>query len=411
MNTQNHDDLERMLGAELHGRVDGMDHSPLRLSDVQGRAGRIRKTRRLVAGGVVAAALAVVVPTVLTAGGMVAGGRGDLGPVPPAASPTPTMPTTPARTTLTLEDLERGDDAAIEYFTPSGVELPGAGEQPLDSRYQALVRDEADGGWIAVAPDGQDIVHLSEDFEQQGGSSGTNGFVTSADRQWVAWVAPEPGAQTLQVRSTTQADAGRVVDLPASPVIEVVDLVASDRVVVRLTDPSGPPSYAVVEPDGSLTDLEGYADVQAASSAVGLISVQTTSEPDGSGCFGVVDAASPAEPVWETCDHSLGGFSPDGRYVMASDPYLDGFGLASLSILEAATGDLVAEFEGPRNSRIDLVAPSWEDGDSIVASALGAGRQVLLRLTVDGTLEEAAPAVTEVEGDLHYYLGRDRARL
>ena len=56
MNTTN-DELERMLGRELHDQVDRMDDHPLGLGDVKGRACRIQRNRRLAAGAVVAAAV------------------------------------------------------------------------------------------------------------------------------------------------------------------------------------------------------------------------------------------------------------------------------------------------------------------------------------------------------------------
>ena len=48
MNTQH--ELERMLSRDLHDQVDGMSDLPFGLSDVQGRARRIRRNRRIVAG-------------------------------------------------------------------------------------------------------------------------------------------------------------------------------------------------------------------------------------------------------------------------------------------------------------------------------------------------------------------------
>ena len=66
MNT-NHDELERMLGRQLHDQVDGMNDQPLGLGDVKGRAGRIQRNRRLAAGVAVAAAVAIITPVAMFA--------------------------------------------------------------------------------------------------------------------------------------------------------------------------------------------------------------------------------------------------------------------------------------------------------------------------------------------------------
>ncbi|MFC6286262.1 hypothetical protein ACFP3Q_07785 [Nocardioides sp. GCM10027113] len=407
MNAQNHDELERMLGRELHGRADGLHGSPLGLADVKGRASRIRRTRRVVAGGVVAAALAVVVPTVMTLGGPVSESQREIEP-----APSPDTPTEVARTTLTLDGLERGDDPAIEFFTPDGVVLPGQGLVELDASYQALVENPADGGWIAIEPDGQSIRYLSQDFEPQGGSSGTTGLVTSADREWVAWVAPEPGAQTLQVVSTTDPGAGRSWPLPESPVAEPVGFLGEDRVLYETRNPTGVSTFGVAEPDGSTSELPGWVDAQSTSEVAGLVAVQTSADDYDGGCFAVVDADAPRTTLWETCDYALGAFSPDGRYVMASDPLQDGLGPTSLSILDAATGEPVAEFTRVgRRPEVTLVSPAWEGNEAVVASALGNGEQALVRMGVDGSLEDASDRVASTDTDFHYYLGRDRAGL
>lgn len=405
MNAQNHDELERMLGRELHGRVDGLHDSPLGLADVKGRASRIRRNRRMVAGGAVAAALAVVVPTVMTLGGPASESQRDIDP-----APAPDAPTEVVRTELTLDGLERGDDPAIEYFTPDGVVLPGQGLVELDQSYQALVQNPVDSGWIAVEPDGQSIRYLSEDFEPQGGSSGTTGFITTADREWVAWVAPEAGAQTLFSRSVSDRSDSQAWDFPSSPVVEPVGYLGEHRVAFK--EQEGRVKAGIAEPDGTITQLPRFINVRDANETNGLISAQTSSDPSEGGCFAVVDPDSPKDPVWETCDYALGSFSPDGRYVMATDPYQSGLGPVSLSILDARTGEPVAEFQpGSRRPGLTLVTPSWEGSNSILASAVGEGDQVLLRLGVDGTLEDASERVGPVVGDWHFYLGTDRAGL
>ena len=404
----NNDELERMLGRQLRDQVDGMNDQPFGFGDVKGRAGRIRRNRRVAAGVGVAAAVAIIAPVAMIAAQGLNGADRELDP-----APSPDAPVEIARTTLTLDGLERGDAPGVEYFTPDGVVLPGEGLQPLDGSYQAMVPSEADGGWIASEPDRRGIRYFNQDFEPQGGSSKTDGLATTPDRAWVAWSAAESGGQTLIIRSTSDPEAGMAWDFPDSRSVTPVDFVAEDRVVFQTGDQQdGSVGAGIAEPDGSTTELPGYVGVRAANPVNGLVAVQTRTNKDASGCFGVVDPdVSTAKPVWETCDHSLGAFSPDGRYVMASSPYGDGFGLTMIEVLDAETGDMVARFTQASNTQIALVHPVWESSDTIVAVAVEGETTTLVRLGTDGTLEEAVAPVEGEYGDLYFYMGEDRTSL
>lgn len=399
------DELERMLGRQLQEQVAGMDDHPLGFGDVKGRAGRIRRNRRIAAGVGVAAAVAIITPVAMLASpGLVADGD-KVDPAIPA-------PREMISRTLTLEGLERGDAPAIEYFTEDGVVLPGEGLQPLDRSYQAMVPSEADGGWVAVGPGRSEVLYLSTDFDPQGGSSSNDGFASNPDRSLVAWTAPEPGAQTMLIHSTTDPEVGSAWNFPESPVIDPVDFTGPDSLVFQSTTPEGKHEIGLADADGSTTDLPGYVKAISASPVTGDIAVQTKSNRDASGCFGVVDpAASLTEPVWETCDYSLGAFSPDGRYVLASTPYLSGLGITSLAVLDAETGATVTRFTQASNTQIALVGVAWETADTVVAVAMEGQRFHLIRLGLDGTLEET---VDPVQGnqftDFAFYLGHDRRR-
>jgi hypothetical protein len=411
MNTD-HDELEQRLERQLHDRADHLGHlgaHPLGLADVTRRAGRIRRNRRLATGAGLAVAAAIVTPVAVLG---IQGPDGD-GRVDPAPSPdTPDAPAQVARTTLAVTGLERGDAPEVEYFTPDGVVLPGQGLQELDRSLQALVPSPADGGWIAVEPDRLTLSYLDGDFQQQGGSSKTDGLAVTPDGAWVSWSAPESGAQTLLLHSTAEPGAGMAWDFPELPAISPVGFVAEDRVVFEATRDDGTVEAGIAEPDGSVTSLPGVVDVQSADPVQGVVAVQTRYDGEVGGCFGVLDVEkSTTEPAWETCEHSLGAFSPDGRYVMATAADSDGFGLTRLDVLDAGTGDLVASFTQKRRAEISLVMPVWESAETIVAMASQGETQTLVRLGVDGTLEEIVDPVEGVFGDLYFYLGEDRTRL
>jgi hypothetical protein len=403
MNTQNHDDLERLLGLELHDRAGDVHGTPLGLADVKGRAGRIRRNRRIAGGVVAAAVFALAVPVGLNIADAV---RPDSSP---PVMPSPDVPHEVSRTTLTMDGLERGDSPGIEYFTADGVVLPGEGLQELDQSLQALVESPADGGWAALGPAADELLYLQQDFSPNG-SDPAYGLVTNPDRTRFAVAMPTGDGETLVARSTTDRSDGMTWDFPKPSWVEPIGFLDDNRVVYFARTLDNPRQFGIAEPDGSLTELPDRPEWISASPDNGLIALQTGANEDASGCFGVVDPdASLTEPVWETCDYSLGAFSPDGRFVLASSSYQSGAGPVSMAVLDAATGRLVASFDQTRDTQITLWAAAWETTDTVIVLANEGLTNTLLRLGVDGTLEETIePVEGDPLGDLPLYLGADR---
>lgn len=396
-----HDELERMLGRDLHQQVDDIRTVPFGFNEVKGRARRIRRNRRLAAGVGVAAALAVIIPVGLTAG--VPQSRDEIQP-----APSPSVPAKVSRTTLTLSDLPRGEAPGIEYFTPDGVVLPGDGTKALLENYQALAPGTG-GGWIALGAARDEVIYLSKDFEPQGGTKSGSGFVTTPERDFVAWTVSAAGTQTIFVRSTAQPDETMSWELPERPAVDPVGILGPDSVVYESRTAQGETRAGLANPDGTTTDLP-YVSAVAADPVNGLIAVQTEVR-DAGGCFGVVEAAT-LTTAWETCDYKLGSFSPDGRFVMATAANSDGLGPTVLDVLDARTGDLVAEFASAGRKLITLIRPAWESADTVVATASEGKVTTMVRMGVDGTLEEVVdPVQASAYEDVHYYTGEDRAGL
>jgi hypothetical protein len=399
-------DLERELGRQLHEQVDHRHDAPLDLGDVRGRAGRIRRNRRVAVGAGVAAALAVIVPTAVLAGGGLNRSQ-EPDPVRPPAEERVAV-----HTKLTLDGVPRGDAPGIEYFTEDGVVLPEEGLVEQETRWQALIPSERDGGWIAFGPARGEVRYLSEEFEDQGGSDAGDALVASADRSYVAWTASKPGAQTLVLHATTESGTDRSWDFAASPPVEPVGVLGDDRVVFQTTNQrTGKVTVGIAEADGSTSGFADVVDAMAVSGD-GLVSVMTRSNPDNSGCFGIVDtAADPTAVAWETCENSLGVFSPDGRYVLAGPAYLDGAGDRTLAVLDARTHREVATFDQPRKGQVTIGQTAWESDDTAVAYVSDGPSEALLRLGADGTMERATDVV-QGNGftDVAFYLGDDRVR-
>lgn len=141
----------------------------------------------------------------------------------------------------------------------------------------------------------------------------------------------------------------------------------------------------------------------SASEVTGLVSVQTRTTDDGS-CWEVQDSGAGGARVWQTCDYSLLGFSPDGRYVLGFTAYLTPNGSPTLAVLDAATGERVADFElvGSRTSVVGIQPEiGWEDDETVVATLVTGDRQYVVRLGLDGTVERVGGEAADVEpGDV-----------
>lgn len=403
MNSRN-DELETLLVAGLRDHAGDVDSTWVDFPDVRGRAISIRRRRRVVAGVGVAAALALFAPLAVSVSGVLQSDREVL-PAPPVS------PEVIARTTLTLDGLERGDDPAIEYFTADGVVLPDRGLRALDSSLQALVPSEVDGGWLAVGPAADEVLELSEDFVETGTLALSGGLVAHPERSLVAWTTPTSDGQTLVLHSTTDPGVDTEWDFPRTPQVEAVGFTGVGSLLFQTLGPDGSHEIGVASEDGTTRMLGGdHVKAISADPTSGRIAVQTESRADLSSCSAVLDPTG-TTIEWETCDYLLGAFSPDGRHVIASDPVQSGLGVSSLSVLDSSTGRPVASFEQPRRGQLMLVGVAWESDTTLVAAALEGTTTTLLRLGVDGTLEETVePIEGDPYSDVAFYLGQDRRR-
>ena len=118
----------------------------------------------------------------------------------------------------------------------------------------------------------------------------------------------------------------------------------------------------------------------------------------------MTDPVAGSKPLWETCDYSLGAFSPDGRYIVGLAPYSDGPGSPSLSILDARTGEPVVDYRGPkgRQTFIGVDQVVWEDDDTVLATVTQDAEQTIVRAELDGALSQVAPPLTTADLSIEY---------
>ncbi len=155
--------------------------------------------------------------------------------------------------------------------------------------------------------------------------------------------------------------------------------------------------------DGSapeLLDSHGIRDVVTPDaisfndlSPSGLVAAQVSYSDTGS-CSQVFNPSEAAE-VFRTCDATLFTFSPDASHITGSSSYLDGIGMAYMTILDATDGTEVARFAPDQGFVREAV---WEDPEHVLVNTFNfeRGEWQIHRLGVDGSSEQV---LSSTEGD------------
>ncbi|KRF35278.1 hypothetical protein [Nocardioides sp. Soil805] len=398
-------DLARQLGETLQRRADALHDTPLDLLAVRGRATSIRRRRTAVAGVAAAAVIAaVVVPLSLLPTG---DGRGlDLQPaetITPIPEPVPLDP----------RSAPEGAAPRVPYLVVDAKQLvTPAATYDLPEAYLQIVPD-GDGGWVALAQGAPDIgitvEMLDGDFRVTDGAGGpARGLAVREDGGRVAFTQYDgAGRWTLLTTALPRVADYTYTDVATRTSEEAVHrplgYVSDDSVVVEANDPdTGQLSYRVVAADGTMTEFGGFNRVVSASSVTGLVAGQTEYTGDDS-CSAVLDPLSADQDLeWETCDHQLGDFSPDGRFIVGLADYSDSLGSPSVGILDATTGEPVVDFVSGNDVRSAAAVSDvvWEDATTLLATVTQRNEQYVVRATIDGRVERVvgpAPAQMSTE--------------
>lgn len=116
------------------------------------------------------------------------------------------------------------------------------------------------------------------------------------------------------------------------------------------------------------------------------VAVQTSVTDTGS-CSAVLDlsVALKQRTIAETCDHSLGRFSPDGAHLSAYEAYRDGIGMSYVALLDATTLEEVTRFS-PEGF---IATAAWEDADHVLVNTYdyAQGEWSVERVATDGSTE------------------------
>lgn len=362
MNKQT-DPWETEMSREFDHRVRDLHEAPLTLDRVKGRAGRIRRTRRLVAAGGALAAAAVIVPIVVFAGGNL---TDDGGPEPaPKPTPDPTVidPSGTGFDYLEGRTLHRADGTTLDLLATyqdgsvlgelfAGVRYDENGEPSLDvvGDTGEVVETHETASGIAATDDGSTIAYV--------------------DREGVLW---------------TQSDNGRISihdglspnSYPAAVLCGQEDLDCA--VWINYGDGSTPPEN--VSSHFRLAEVPDALSVGDATESR-LVAVLNESRDEGS-CGGVYDIAG-SSYVWEGCESYLYDFSPDDAHLTGTHSYLDGPGPGYITILDAANGKEVARLD-PEDGYLGRTV--WQDTGHVLATVFDTKGWSVYRLGVDGSQE------------------------
>lgn len=391
-------DEKDLLTRELRERSEDVSGHTIGFNAVRQSAKKMRRRRAVVTG-----AVAVVVAGIAVPGGLALTSalNSSDGPVDsPTVATHPSEGTGPAPTPradgtfrLTMQGLPRGAEPQVPYIDrrEPAVVLPGD-TLPMPTEYNEVTR--YDEGWLALdlAADAPKMAMLDEDMTVLKEFPSGDRFAVSNDGGQVAYVEIQDDGSQYLVNAPTDGGDVQGWRFPTSPAVQPVGNVDRSTTVYQQQRDDGTSTAGLISPEGR-TELTGFTSVTDADIVSGLVAGQTRSDLVNGSCYGVMDpASSTSTMLWETCDYSLDGFSPDGRYLIGSIPDFDN-AAPTLVVLDALTKEVVVEFSPDKDDQTALLQRAWEDEDTVVAVALNGNTVTFLRFELDGTLEELTDPV------------------
>lgn len=428
-------DLDEALSRTLREHAGDAGTPRLDLDAVRGRARRIRRTRTaLVGAGAAAVVLAVVAPL-----GLLGGGSSDrsVDPVTRGTASAEIPGVQGESIVIDLDALPVGEPAGAPYLLDGAIHLPGGATYTIEGETgTGLVGDIVpfgEGEWLAtVAPGGEGtyrLLRLSADGQLIETIAGAENGLTvgttlaydpaTARVAWVEQTLTPDGDLPDSIELVTADDRGQEVTRSAIPVgVESAPFVRplafrGDDVVVA-ADSSVSSRTLLVGAVGSIAEL--WPELTDAVSPDGQLAVRTSYTPDGD--CATVRRVEDDEPIgWSTTGcRSYGTFSTDSTMVLAGPSESQvAYGGALESILDAATGEPVAEIQLPTGMQSFVYAGAWETERTLLvsvkqsASEGSPARYGLVRIDVTtGRADLAAPIedfdVMYDNGEVRFYV-------
>lgn len=364
--------------------------APLEIGQVLGRAGEIRRGRRMRATMLMAACIvAVAVPTALLAT------RSHETPVQPAHRGNHVkVDSTP----LTLQGLDRGAGPGTGYLAGTTWHTPandGVDLSALDGRINEIA-PLSTGYLVSVATGGGDVMAHYVDASARPGADEwliSGSLVVSDDRHVGAFALPDG-------RVVTVRDDGSSREFMRVPRGGSYDAVAMSGKCSGEPDDQRP--CAVWVEGGGQKRTSWFVTDNAASTARtqyrkladirddGGLAAGTTVVHDDLTTCSAVETTNSDEPGWTTCGHQMVAFSTDGKHVLAM-PDGDGLGPTGLAVFDADKGTKLLDLSVADQGYVRQMI--WEDNSHVLATIYQQGQWGIVRIGLDGSRQYAVPPV------------------
>jgi hypothetical protein len=395
----NHDDdLTRTLTRELGDRAHEVDGSLLHLADVQGKARSIRRRRTAAAVAGVAAAVALIVPTVALA----SHSNGKPHNAPPASQGTsPTQTATddgsqPAAGVLDVRDLPTGAAPAFDYVESGDLQFHDGGSGTVNTQYAPSLFAALDDGarvWQTISDQGDAYIEIQDadgTFHEPVRSA--NGLVVNDEHNAVGWVTTDGQVMVWSGRASEPRPLGDPV--PGGHDIRIATIVSQDCTEFCEVYVNGPADGAQVWQPYVVTDqgTEPYRDggLRMVKDMSRGLTIGLSTLDDTSSCSDLYGGGEFAG--FDTCKVTLESFAPDASTVLGYLPYYDGIGSTSVSMWNLEGHKLFERSANPQHQAA-VGSATWEDDTHVIAAVFQENTWSLVRIGTDGTMEYAVPPV------------------
>ena len=365
-----------------------------------GKARSIRRRRTATAVAGVAAAVALIVPTVA-----LASHTGDTknDPAPPATSPTQTATDTahqPAPGVLDVSDLPTGEAPHIEYLDGNVLHQSDGSTVEVHTKYPIssfTVLSDGTHLW-QTADDGTPYVEVQD---AQGNlqapvASGWGIGVNNANTVG-AWVRPDGQVMVWNAGATQPLAYGDPIqatdDMRMGPVLGDH---CGDPHRTRARSTSTSPTRTPIPPGSrGWSTSTGPSAISTAPTSIladaseGGLSIGYRSLSDSGSCSVLLGGGE--FQGFRTCDHTLVSFSPDSELILADPAYHDGIGNGVIGMYDLH-GKLLWDRHSTAKAQSFYPSAEWEDATHALAAVYQDGQWSIVRFASDGSMAYAHAA-------------------
>ena len=119
--------------------------------------------------------------------------------------------------------------------------------------------------------------------------------------------------------------------------MRTVGFLPGDEVVAAQTDPGdGTESGMIVTRGSDIEPLDGFLSLVARPRRRASWRGRRSSRATARARPSATRRSGSTGMLWETCEHQLGAFSPNGSLLVGISPYVDGLTFPTLSVIDAA---------------------------------------------------------------------------